>query len=110
MGGMDVLLSHALLLIRVADPVPEDEDVKAGWLAFWIFVALIVATAVLCVSLTRHLRKIRDNTAAGKFGEDARAKLEADAEEREAAHQAHLEAQREAEREARARRSAPPSA
>ena len=110
MGDMDVLLSRALLLISAADPVPKDEDVKAGWLALWIFVALAVATAVLCVSLTRHLRKIRENTAAGKFGEESRARAAAEDEEREAFHQANLDAQREHEREVRSRRPTPPGA
>ncbi|ROR92334.1 hypothetical protein [Nocardioides aurantiacus] len=96
---MTVLLTHALLLLPAADPVPEPEDVKAGWLAFWIFVALCAATALLCVSLTRHLRKIRENTAAGKFGADAQAAAAAEAEEREAARLAWVEAQRPPQRQ-----------
>lgn len=85
---MNVLLAHVLLLLPAADPVPEPEDVKAGWLAFWVFVALCVATALLCVSLTRHLRKIRDNTAAGKFGPEAQAEAEEEARARQAQRQA----------------------
>ena len=84
---MTVLLSYALLVLPAADPVPEPEDVKAGWLALWIFLALAAATAVLCVSLTRHLRKIRENTEAGKFGAEAQARAQAEAEERAAARQ-----------------------
>jgi hypothetical protein len=82
---MTVLLAHALLLLPAADPVPEPEDVKAGWLAFWIFIGLCVVTALLCVSLTRHLRKIRDNTEAGKFGPEAQARAQDEARQRDAA-------------------------
>ena len=66
---MDLLLSHVYVLLPQAlDPVPQDDDVKAGWLAFWIFVALCVATALLCWSLVRQLRRTRDNAARGVFG------------------------------------------
>lgn len=81
---MTGLLVHVLLLLPAADPVPEPEDVKAGWLAFWIFIALCAATALLCLSLTRHLRKIRDNTEAGKFGPEAQAQAQSEARERDA--------------------------
>ncbi|WP_460843524.1 hypothetical protein [Nocardioides marmoraquaticus] len=60
---MDLLL----LAVTAADPVPDAEDVKAGWLAFWIFVALAVATGLLLWSLTRQLRKTRANAERGVF-------------------------------------------
>ena len=55
------------LLAPLQDEVPAPEDVKAGWLALGVFVALAVAVALLGVSLTRHLRKARDNADHGAF-------------------------------------------
>ena len=55
------------VLALAADKVPAPEDVKAGWLALGVFVALAVAVALLGVSLTRHLRKARDNADHGAF-------------------------------------------
>jgi hypothetical protein len=57
----------ALLLVTWADKVPDDKDVKAGWGAFGIFIALAVAVAVLGWSLTKHLRKAERNAEAGVF-------------------------------------------
>lgn len=55
------------LLAPLQDKVPAPEDVKAGWLALGVFVALAVAVALLGVSLTRHLRKAQDNAEQGAF-------------------------------------------
>ena len=55
-------------IVSGADKVPAPEDVKAGWVALAVFVALAVAVALLGISLTRHLRKARDNAEAGVFG------------------------------------------
>jgi hypothetical protein len=57
----------ALLLVTWADKVPDDKDVKAGWGAFGIFIALAVAVSVLGWSLTKHLRKAERNAEAGVF-------------------------------------------
>jgi hypothetical protein len=57
----------ALLLVTLADKVPTDKDVKAGWGAFGIFIALGLAVAFLGWSLTRHLRKAERNAQAGMF-------------------------------------------
>jgi hypothetical protein len=56
------------MFVPGADKVPAPEDVKAGWLALGVFVGLAVAVALLGVSLTRHLRKARDNAEHGAFG------------------------------------------
>lgn len=61
---MDLLL---LALTASTDPVPEPEDVRAGWTAFWIFVALGVATALLLWSFVRQIRKARANAERGVF-------------------------------------------
>jgi hypothetical protein len=55
-------------VVSLADEVPDDEDVKAGWLAFAIFIGLIVAVALLGFSLVKHLRRAAAAEEAGKFG------------------------------------------
>ncbi len=64
---MFALLLHLAVLLPGADPVPAPEDVKAGWVAFAVFIALAVAVALLGLSLTRHLRTIRTNAELGVF-------------------------------------------
>jgi hypothetical protein len=54
-------------LIVWADKVPDPNDVTAGWVAFGVFIALIVAVAFLGFSLTRHLRRANDNAERGVF-------------------------------------------
>ena len=51
----------------VADQVPEDEDVKAGWTAFAIFIGLIIAVALLGFSLVKQLRKAEAAEEAGLY-------------------------------------------
>lgn len=55
--------------VTLLDPAPQKEDVKAGWGAFGIFMLMAVAVALLGWSLTRHLRKTKENAAMGAFGE-----------------------------------------
>ncbi|MCW2856794.1 MAG: hypothetical protein JWR52_2409 [Marmoricola sp.] len=57
-------------LAAMVDKVPTDNDVKAGWVAFAVFIGLILAVVLLCVSLYRHLNKAKLNAEAGVFGED----------------------------------------
>jgi hypothetical protein len=70
MSAMNPL--HALLpLVLMADKAPpEAKDVKAGWLAFGIFLLLIVATAFLCFSFVKQLRKAQAAKDAGAFGDE----------------------------------------
>ena len=56
------------LVVSFADEVPEEEDVKAGWLAFAIFIGLIVAVALLGFSLVKQLRKAQSAKEAGVYG------------------------------------------
>jgi hypothetical protein len=65
-----VVLTNVLPLV---DRVPKDDDVKAGWTAFAIFIGLAIAVALLGVSLVRHLRKAQENKDAGLFGDDPEA-------------------------------------
>jgi hypothetical protein len=57
-----------MALVSGADKVPAPEDVKAGWVAFAVFIALAVAVVFLGISMNRHLRKTRDNADLGVFG------------------------------------------
>lgn len=55
------------LVISFVDEVPKDEDVKAGWLAFAIFIGLILAVAFLGWSLVKQLRKVDAAEEAGLY-------------------------------------------
>ncbi|WP_067435749.1 hypothetical protein [Nocardioides jensenii] len=65
----DMLLS-LVLVAKDTTKIPEDKDVVAGWLGFGVFIALIVAVALLCWSLTRQLRKTKAAKDAGVFGDE----------------------------------------
>lgn len=61
-------LPHVLTaVVSVADQTPEPEDVKAGWLAFAIFIGLILAVALLGWSLVKQLRKVDAAEEAGLY-------------------------------------------
>lgn len=55
------------LVVSFVDEVPKDEDVKAGWLAFAIFIGLILAVAFLGFSLVKQLRKAQAAEDAGLY-------------------------------------------
>ena len=57
----------ASFVVPLVDKVPEDNDVKAGWLAFAIFIGLIVAVALLGYSLVKQLRKAQAAEDAGVY-------------------------------------------
>ena len=38
---------------------PAPEDVKAGWLGFAVFLALVVAVVILGLSLRKHLGRVK---------------------------------------------------
>ena len=67
---MSVWVSVWVALAPGADDAPAPEDYKAGWVGFAVIMALVVAVALLGVSLTRHLRKAKDNADHGVFGSD----------------------------------------
>lgn len=37
---------------------PAPEDVKAGWLGFSVWIALVVAVVILAFSLRKHLKRV----------------------------------------------------
>jgi hypothetical protein len=64
-------MQHLALLINALDPVPDDNDVKAGWGAFAVFVLLILAVALLCWSFVKQMRKVKAANEAGVYDEHA---------------------------------------
>lgn len=67
---MDTLYAIASFVSLATDPVPDKENIKAGWVAFGVFIAMAVAVGFLCWSLFKHLKKTERNAAAGAFGDD----------------------------------------
>ena len=67
---MNPLLALLPLVLSVEKAVPEAKDVKAGWLAFGVFLALIAATVVLCFSFVKQLRKAQAAKDAGAYGDE----------------------------------------
>ncbi len=55
-------------LVSATQEAPAPEDVKAGWVAFAVFIAMGLAVTLLGFSLTRHLRTARRNAEQGVFG------------------------------------------
>lgn len=66
----ETFLLAADLLRADVEKGPEPEDVKAGWAAFGIFLALAVAVVFLGFSLVKQLRKAQANKDAGAFGDE----------------------------------------
>ena len=73
MSVATVLLPVADVIVRLADTTPEDEDVKAGWTAFVVFLLLIAAVVVLGFSLVKQLRKAQAAKDAGVYGDEPEA-------------------------------------
>jgi hypothetical protein len=60
-------MSLTAVLVPLADKIPADKDVKAGWVAFVVFIGLCLAVAFLGYSLTKHLKRARTNADHGMF-------------------------------------------
>lgn len=54
-------------LLLAVEQAPDDEDVKAGWVAFGIFLALGVAVVLLGISLTRRLKNAERSEELGLY-------------------------------------------
>lgn len=67
MHAFAVSVVNALVLAE--DKKPEDNDVVAGWTAFWIFIGLIVAVVVIGFALTRSLRTAQRAKDEGVYGD-----------------------------------------
>ncbi|HEY3014492.1 MAG TPA: hypothetical protein VGJ41_05240 [Nocardioides sp.] len=61
---------HVLVLLDDPSEPPAPEDVKAGWVAFGVFIALGLAVAFLGWSLVRQLRKAQAAKDAGVYDEE----------------------------------------
>ncbi|HEY9564541.1 MAG TPA: hypothetical protein VIR30_12295 [Nocardioides sp.] len=57
-----------LTVLAEEKKTPEAADVVAGWTGFAVFLGLIVATALLCWSFTRQIRKAKLAKEAGVYG------------------------------------------
>jgi hypothetical protein len=72
----DLLTAVVAHVVTLVDDVPEDKDVKAGWLAFAIFVGLILAVALLGFSLVKHLRRADAAEQAGLYDPSDKKKVD----------------------------------
>lgn len=59
------------MLAVLLNAPPDPNSVVAGWRGAVVFAALIIATALLCWSFTRQLRKANRAKEEGVFGDDA---------------------------------------
>ena len=57
------------VMIDGVEQGPEPEDVKAGWVAFALFLLLCAAVALLGFSLVKQLRKAQAAKDAGVYGD-----------------------------------------
>ncbi|WP_370038107.1 hypothetical protein [Nocardioides sp.] len=67
---LDVVHTVLPLLAPLVDEVPEAEDVKAGSIAFLLFILGLVAVGLLGWSLVRQLRKVEDARKRGVYGDE----------------------------------------
>ena len=63
-------LTVLLLPLTLTEEGPAPEDVKAGWVAFLVFVLLIAAVVFLAFSLVKQLRKAEAAKRAGVYGDE----------------------------------------
>lgn len=63
-------LSPLLTLVRLADDVPEDSEVKGGFIGLAFFVGMIVAVGLLCWSFFRQMKKANAAQKAGVYGDE----------------------------------------
>lgn len=58
-----------MLITLATDPVPTDNNVKAGWTAFAVFLLLLAAVAVLGWSFSRQMKKVNRASEKGVYDE-----------------------------------------
>lgn len=72
--------TFALVPWVVRDETPKPADVKAGWGAFGLFMLLVLAVVLLCISMTRRLRNTREARDAGVYGDPPKVEQRTDAD------------------------------
>ena len=65
-----MLVPYLWLVADNPDPVPEANDVTAGWIAALVFAFLIVSVVFLGRSLVKQLRKAQAAHDAGVYGDE----------------------------------------
>lgn len=58
------------MFVALADKVPSEDDIGAGWMYLVLFLLLVAAVVFLGFSLNKQLRKTRANAEHGVFGSD----------------------------------------
>jgi cbb3-type cytochrome oxidase subunit 3 len=56
--------------VALADKVPSEDDIGAGWIYLVLFLLLVAAVVFLGFSLNKQLRKTRANAEHGVFDKD----------------------------------------
>jgi len=64
--------TFVLQLVSLADKVPTDSEIGAGWGYLVLFLLLAAAITFLGFSLAKHLRRARENAEHGVFGADTK--------------------------------------
>lgn len=55
---MNTLWLVGAVVLPLVEKAPNPADVKPGWLGFWMFIALAVATVLLWLSFRKQLKKV----------------------------------------------------
>jgi hypothetical protein len=53
-----LLTALSTVLVPLVDSAPAPEDVRPGWIAFGVFVAMAVATILLWMNMRKQLKRI----------------------------------------------------
>ena len=69
---MSILDAAVPALTLLAQPAPDPEDVKPGWLGFGVFLLLAAAVVVLAFSFVKQLRKAKQHFDAEAAAEAER--------------------------------------
>jgi TRAP-type C4-dicarboxylate transport system permease small subunit len=56
--------------VAASDPVPAENDVKAGWVALVVVLLLVAAVVLLLRSFTKQLKKVDAADEAGVFDDE----------------------------------------
>ena len=73
---------HLLIatLLPLVDETPAPSDVKAGWVAFVVFIAMAIGIILIGYFLSRSLKRSRATDAAGGYDESDRPRIKGSAD------------------------------